>query len=158
MSIFFSPLRSKKSQPNCICEYNLGIGIPPERTHWARFEEHNMAPVILDNDGNNSLNHITLVACFEEEIIHEKFGKNAKIKHWPLFPLAQLELTGFECIPIYGTFNITPSRGNHKHQTPHLQDCNEIEFDDTESVNYNEDFDGTNGESNPCFQVEKLTA
>ena len=92
--------------PNCICEYNLGIGIPPERIHWARFEEHNMAPVILDINGNNSLNHITLVACFEEEIIHEKFGKNAKIKHRPLFPLAQLELTGFECIPIYGTLTL----------------------------------------------------
>jgi len=147
---------ARNADINCICEYDLAVNIPPEKMHWARFDEHNMVPVKFDDRGNNALNYVTLVACPKREGIEGIFGQKAKIFHSPLFTLSQLELYGFESKPIYGGFNVYPVRGGRRYQTPHVQigDC--FDSDDNESINHHLDWDNTDGESESvlfCNQV-----
>ena len=148
---------ARNADIDCICEYDLAINIPPEKMHWARFDEHNMVPVRFDDRGNNTLNYVTLVACPRREGIEDIFGHNVKIFHWPIFTLSQLELSGFESIPIYGGFNVFPSRGGRFHQVPDVQigDC--FDLDDNHTVNHNLDWYDNDGESGLDLMCNQMT-
>ena len=135
---------------NCTCEFDLAASIPPEQMHWARYDDHHMAPVDFSEDGINQLQLMTLVCNTSKEGIESKFGKKAKVEHWPQFCMAQLEFYGFKIPPIYGSLNILP-RGVHKahNKTRSYQgEYDVMEVDDEESTNNDEDYDGTHGESN----------
>ena len=138
---------ARNADIDCICEYDLAINIPPEKMHWARFDEHNMVPASFDDRANNTLNYVTLVACPRRDGIEDIFGHKVKIFHWPIFTLSQLELNGFESIPIYGGFNVYPSRGGRFHQVPDVQidDC--FDSDDDHPINHHLDWDDNDGES-----------
>jgi len=149
---------ARNADIDCICEYNLAVTIPPEKMHWARFDDHNMVPVRFDDRGNNTLNYVTLVACPRREGIEYIFGQKAKIIHWPLFTLSQLELNGFESIPIYGGFNVSPSRGGRFHkEAPHVQIGVCFDSDDDGPINHDLDWDDTDGESRFDLICNQLT-
>ncbi len=128
--------------------------------HWARFDVHNMAPfrAMQNEDGTtkNAFNHITLVACTKQSSIKKKFGKLTKINHWPQFPLAQLKQNGFESIPIYGSFTIIPLKGFQNHHKPphHLEEGDNFDMDEEQSVDLDLDFDSTDGR---CIINETIT-
>jgi len=134
---------------NCVCEFDMAAEVPPELMHWARYYDHHMAPVDFDDYGINKLKLLTLVANTRRNFIQSKFGKNFIVEHWPQYVTAQLELYGFKFPPIYGSLKIQPRGKAYLHQsTTNLGASNDFEVDDNESTNYDEDFDGTHGESN----------
>ena len=63
--------------------------------------------------------------------------------------MAQLEFYGFKFPPIYGSLNIIPRGTKFLHQkTSNQGELDDMEDDDNESTNYDEDYDGTQSESN----------
>ena len=142
---------ARSEDEKCICEYDFGTHIPPTMIHWPRCDDYNMCPFYPTQDGTkNAFNLTTLIACTNQSLIKRKFGRNSKIDHWPQFPLAQLEQTNFQCIPIYGTFTIIPLKGlqnpNENNSLP--PDCDDLDTDEEGSVNYDLDWDGTDGKCN----------
>jgi hypothetical protein len=84
-----------------------------------------------------------------EEEEESKFGENFIVEHWPQYVTAQLELYGFKFPPIYGSLKIQPRGKAYLHRnTSLLGASDDFEVDDNESTNYDEDYDGTHGESN----------
>lgn len=140
---------ARGADSNCTCEFDMAAQIPPEKMHWGRYDDHHMAPVELDNKGINKKKLITLLGNTNRIIIESKFGKNARIEHWPQFPMAQLEFNGFKFPPIYGSLNIIPRGTEVLHQkTSNQGELDDMEDDDNGSTNYDEDYDGTQSESN----------
>ena len=134
---------------DCFCQFDMAAEVPPEIMHWARYSDHHMAPVDFDDNGINQLKLLTLVANTRRNFIQSKFGENFIVEHWPQFVTAQLELYGFKFPPIYGSLNIQ-ARGKAylNRSTSILGASDDFEVDDNESTNYDEDYDGTHGESN----------
>jgi hypothetical protein len=134
---------------NCTCKFDMAAQVPPEKMHWARYHDHHMAPVELDNNGINQLNLLTLVANTRRECIQFKLGETSRIEHWPHYAMAQLEFYGFKIPPIYGSLNIIPRGKEYFHRTTsnRVGALDDFEVDDHESINYDEDYDGTHGES-----------
>ena len=80
---------------NCTCEFDLAASIPPEQMHWARYDDHHMAPVDFSEDGINQLQLMTLVCNTSKEGIESKFGKKYESerhdpdpRHWLAAPFA----------------------------------------------------------------------
>ena len=133
---------------NCFYKFDMAAEVPPEIMHWARYSDHHMT-VDFDDNGINQLKLLTLVANTRRNFIQSKFGENFIVEHWPQYVTAQLELYGFQFPPIYGSLKIQPRGKSYLHQsTSILGASDDFEVDDNESTNYDEDFDGTHGESN----------